>query len=239
MKLAEFKILALLFLLISQAKAQDLTAIQVLEKSIAYHDPYGNWETFNDSLSIHLQTPEQPIRKSKIKIDLTNEYFYLQQIKAADTLVYSIVKDNCKLSINGIKKPTKKLKKKYDANCEKAKLYKNYYTYLYGLPMKLKDEGTIIYKDVIRKSLKNNKYLVIKVNYREDIGKDTWYFYFNPETYALEAYQFFKDESKNNGEYILLNKTENISNIKMPKIRKWFTNKDNKYLGTDILQASN
>ena len=55
----------------------------------------------------------------------------------------------------------------------------------------------------------------------------------------MEVYQFFHDESKNDGEYILLTDEEIINNIKMPKIRAWYTNKDNEYLGTDILKTSN
>lgn len=65
--------------------------------------------------------------------------------------------------------------------------------------------------------------------------KDTWYFYFDPDTYAMEVYQFYHDESKNDGEYILLKGITEINSIKMPKVRSWYYNKDDKYLGTDTL----
>jgi len=115
---------------------------------------------------------------------------------------------------------------------------KNYYTYLYGLPMKLKDSGTIINEKVKREIFKNKEYLILKVNYTEAIGKDTWYFYFDPSTYALEVYQFYHDEAKNDGEYILLDSLETINGIKMPKTRAWYYNKDNTYLGTDDLSKN-
>ena len=54
----------------------------------------------------------------------------------------------------------------------------------------------------------------------------------------MEVNQFFREESKNDGEYILLTGEETISGIKMPKNRAWYMNKDNKYLGTDILHPS-
>ena len=100
--------------------------------------------------------------------------------------------------------------------------------------MKLKDKGTIIHDKVERKKFKGKEYLVLKATYNKEVGKDTWYFYFNPKTYAMEVYQFFKEE-KNSGEYILLTGEETINGIKMPKIRAWYYNKDNGYLGTDIL----
>ncbi len=53
----------------------------------------------------------------------------------------------------------------------------------------------------------------------------------------MEVYQFFK-ETKDSGEYILLSGLETINAIKMPKVRAWYYNKDNNYLGTDILSTT-
>ena len=110
-------------------------------------------------------------------------------------------------------------------------------TYLYGLPMKLKDPGTILDPVVKRKKFKEKEYLVLKVTYEESVGKDTWYFYFNPLTFAMEVYQFFKDESKNDGEYILLNDEILVEGIKMPKNRSWYFNSNDKFLATDRLSV--
>ena len=69
---------------------------------------------------------------------------------------------------------------------------------------------------------------------------DVWFFYFDPGTYAMEIYQFYKGEpdgaGKDTGEYILLSGMEEVEGIKMPKTRAWYYNKDDKYLGTDILE---
>jgi hypothetical protein len=70
------------------------------------------------------------------------------------------------------------------------------------------------------------------------VGTDNWYCYFDPSSYAIEAYQFFHDESKNDGEYIVLSGEEIINNVKMPKVRAWHYNKNDKYLGTDILSKT-
>ena len=101
--------------------------------------------------------------------------------------------------------------------------------------MKLKDPGTHLDPEVQSKNFKGKAYLVLKVTYDESVGKDVWYFYFDPDNYAMEVYQFFHDESKNDGEYILLSELENVARIKMPKIRSWYYNSDDKHLGTDVL----
>lgn len=101
--------------------------------------------------------------------------------------------------------------------------------------MKLKDPGTLLKSAVERKEFLGKTYLVLKVKYEEGVGKDSWYFYFDPKTYALKVYQFYHDETKNDGEYILLSEEAIFSGIKIPKIRAWYMNKDRSYLATDTL----
>lgn len=230
-------VLLLIFALITlPGFSQEFTGQQLLEKAISYHDPNGNWNTFKDTLFITMKIPKKPNRDSEIIIDLPNEFFAVKS-KINDTISeYTINKDSIAIVFNGIENPSEDTLKKQRLSRKRAKLYQNYYTYLYGLPMKLKDSGTIIHNHVESKTFKGKTYWVLKATYKEDIGNDIWYFYFNKNTFALEVYQFFHDESKNDGEYILLSEEETVNAIKMPKIRAWYMNKDDKYLGTDILK---
>lgn len=225
-----------LFITISSF-SQSITGNELLEKAIQFHDPNGNWNTFKGDFFVTMETPNNGVRKSKITIDLPNQYFSVLAKKDSISTAFIVDKENCSFSLNGKQNLSAEKKKKYSLNCERANLYKNYYTYLYGLPMKLKDEGTIIHQEVATKTFKDKEYLVLKVTYKQNIGKDTWYFYFNPKTFAMEVYQFFK-ETKDSGEYILLSGLETINAIKMPKVRAWYYNKDNNYQGTDILSTT-
>ncbi len=222
-----------------QSFGQEITGNQLLEKAIQYHDPSGNWNTFKGTLFVTMETPNSPKRESEIHIDLPNQIFSVKAKSGKNTSEYILEKENIQIVFNGEKNPAEEILKKNRLSEDRAKMYQNYYTYLYGLPMKLKDEGTIIHQKVIKKTFKGNQYLVLKVTYKKEVGKDTWYFYFNPKTFAMEVYQFFHDESKNDGEYILLTNEEIINGVKMPKNRAWFTNKEEKHLGTDILKSSN
>ena len=213
-----------------------MTGSQLLDKAIQYHDPNGAWETFQGTLFVTMETPNRPNRHSEIKINLPQQYFYVKAAQGKHVTEYAIHKGDCSIAFNGDTNPSEAVKKEHSVSCDRANLYKNYYTYLYGLPMKLKDEGTIVHEEVNRDKFKGKEYLVLKVTYDEQIGKDTWYFYFDPETYAMEVYQFFKDESKMDGEFILLSETEIINGIKMPKKRDWYYNKNEQFLGTDTLK---
>lgn len=218
--------------------SQELSGNELLEKAIAYHDPNGNWESFKGGFQVTMETPNSSNRVSKIHIDLLREEFVLDVVKEKDSYAYIIKKDSCKISLNGSLEITAQQSKAHRLNCERGIMMKDYYTYLYGLPMKLKDPGTIISQKVEKRTFKEKEYLVLKVNYAKEVGEDVWYFYFDPKTYGMEVYQFFHDESKNDGEYILLKGLENIHEIKMPKTRAWYYNKDDKYLGTDILSQN-
>jgi hypothetical protein len=218
--------------------SQEITGDELLEKAIQFHDPNNNWPTFKGALFVTMETPKNSDRKSEININLPEEYFSVKAIRDTIVTVFILDKGACSFSINGDKNPSAALKKQYSLSCERSKMYKNYYTYLYGLPMKLKDDGTIIHQKVAKKTFKGKAYLVLKVTYSKEVGKDTWYFYFDPKTYVMQVYQFFK-EAKNSGEYILLSGLETINGIKMPINRAWYYNKDAAYLGTDVLSSKN
>ncbi len=214
--------------------SQNISGKELLEKAIQYHDPNGNWETFKGILHVTMTTPNNPKRDSKIEINLPNQFFSVTAKRGENTTKYTVEKGACKIAFNGNENPSETILKKHKLSCDRANLFKDYYTYLYGLPMKLKDNGTIIDDTVEKKTFKGKEYLVLKATYDVNVGKDTWYFYFNPKTYAMEVYQFFK-ATKDSGEYILLSEEESINGIKMPKVRAWYYNKNDGYLGTDTL----
>ncbi|PCJ92825.1 MAG: hypothetical protein COA50_14935 [Flavobacteriaceae bacterium] len=231
-----FFLFALFFL--SKTNGQTLTGPQLLEKAIAHHDPNGAWGTFKGKLSITMQTPDNSDRISDIILDLPLQYFSLTIKKDSTIIEQTVHKNECELALNGSTIISEEDIKTHRLTCERTKILKDYYTYLYGLPMKLKDPGTFIDSKIYPKHFRGKDYLAIKVKYEKEVGKDTWYFYFDPTTYAMEVYQFFHDESKNDGEFIILNGIEEINGIKIPKTRAWYYNKNNKYLGTDILTES-
>ncbi|GER58406.1 DUF6503 family protein [Patiriisocius marinus] len=224
---------AVLFLFVlTSSNAQNISASEVLNKSIAFHDPQGNWPTFNGELQVTMVTPKRSPRLSVVNIDLPSEKFQLKQSRDSVETRYYLEKGECTTTVTdslvGKRTP-----------CEMAVFFKDYYTYLYGLPMKLKDPGTIVNPIAERVNFKGKEYLKISVKYDEAVGTDVWQFYFDPKTYAMEVYQFFKGDpegkGKNTGEYILLKDLKTINNIQFPQAREWYYNKDNTYLGTDKL----
>jgi len=107
---------------------------------------------------------------------------------------------------------------------------------LWLLPIKLSDPGTVIDEKVIEKDFFGKVGWQIKVTYSPEVGKDTWYFYFDQSNYALIGYRFYHDERKNDGEYILLEGEVQGDGIRIPAVRKWYKHQKDEYLGQDILE---
>ncbi|MDO6470862.1 DUF6503 family protein [Maribacter sp. 1_MG-2023] len=219
--------------------AQEITGNELLERAIAFHDPEDNWPTFKGKMLIEMENPKGSPRSTVVEMKLPENYFKTTVTKDNYVIESELDNNDCTLKLNGSTSIFPKIKDSMNISCDRAKMMKNYYTYLYGLPMKLKDPGTIIDSKVIKKTFKGKEYLVLKATYEKEVGNDTWYFYFDPKTYAMEVYQFFHDESKNDGEYILLSEMITVNGIKIPKVRKWHYNKGDVFLATDNLRKAN
>ena len=222
-------------LALTPALKSQMTATELLDKSIEFHDPKDNWDKFKGTLNFTVERPDKANGKRTVEINNKDQEFSFWAEYEEGTLNYVVNQDKGSAKWNGSDTVPSDMAEKYRIKADRAVMYRNYYTYLYGMPMKLKDEGTIIDPKVAVTEFYGNTYHRIKVTYDPAVGKDIWYFYFNMETHALEAYKFYHDESKNDGEYILFKELKEIDKIKMPRVRAWYYNKDEKYLATDIL----
>jgi len=212
-------------------------AIELLDKSIAYHDPDDRWKKWAPELPFTVVFPGKPDTERWVSYDNKKGSFLFRANYPEGDLVYKVEKDS-EVSVlwNDSAEIPEKVAEQYRISKDRALMYRDYYTYLYGMPMKLNDPGTNIHPEISTFTKEGVPYKKIKVSYEESIGKDIWYFYFDPITSALKAYQFFKDESKNDGEFILFEGEIIKDGIRIPKDRKWYYNVDGKYLATDVLQ---
>ncbi len=233
------KALCLLFLLsYFSVTAQEISGEELLNRSIAFHDPDGKWGKVRMDLVIHMETPTRPMRPSRVMIDNKNGIFELRQITGGREKVWMVdARDTCSFLVD-YRAPLSKVEAdSLNLTNYRARRMRDYYTYLYGLPMKLKDTGTKIDSQVKKTDFLGKEVLALKVTYDEEVGKDTWYFYFNPNTYAMEGYRFYHDESINDGEYITLEGMMIKNGMRIPRDRSWYVNKDGRLLGVDYLKS--
>lgn len=231
-----FLFLSILFILAVPTFAQELTAEELLERSIQFHDPSGQWQTAKMELVISMETPSRSPRTSKVAINNETGEFGVSYVSKGHLLDYRVDGLDSATVLVDFQDATGRTDiDSLDLSVDRARRWRNYYSYLYGLPMKLKDPGTIIDEEVRSDYFNGQQVLSIRVTYDESVGSDIWYFYFHPETYAMVGYRFYHDESINDGEYIVMDSMEIQNGMRIPKNRFWYVNEDSRFLGADMM----
>lgn len=204
--------------LVNLSQAQSPTAQEILDRSIAFHDPNGEWASVNVELTFAETRPNGPDRKTIARINNNISFFSLNR---NDEEIYRVTEDDCVVE-------------KGDGDCERALVMRNYYIYLWGLPMKLKDPGTQLDETYTEETLEGVDCYVLRVPYEKDI----WYFYMRKDNYAMIAYKFYKDEAAGKGEFIPTEGLFKVGSMQIPNNRTWYELPGNRVLGTDILKSA-
>ena len=205
----------------------------LLQRSINYHDPEGKWPTAQLTLEFEETRPDAEPRFTTINIDNVNGNFCIIRQVDGKKVKRHIIQGDCTYGLDETVEISPEEMQTFKLNDERTFTMRDYYLYLWGLPMKLNDVGTIIHEEVESTLFEGKETLKLKVTYEAETGSDTWYFYINPDTYAMIGYQFFHDELKGDGEFIVLGESEEVFGMRLPNHRSWFTNKDSVLLGTD------
>lgn len=212
-------VFVLVFVVISCQESRPESASDILNRSIAYHDPDGKWKDFTYELNFVATLPDSSERETTVQIDLPKRYFrYLRTSAVADM---GIRGDSC-FNVNSD-----------TVDCTAIKRIRNYYIYLWGLPMKLKDPGTDLDKKFVESTFEGKPVYRLKVTYPNEV----YYFSFDKETYQLIGEEFYKDEAKKLGEKMIRGGEEDLNGLKLPQTRAWYNTHDSLYLATDKLAS--
>lgn len=217
------------------AWAEISPSADLLEKAIAFHDPQGLWPGGLFRLQLEETRPDGPTRKTVLLIDNATGRFEISTQRAGAQIEGKLRDDGCELRLDGSSQFSDEEREKYRLTCERLAWLRDYYVYLWGLPMKLLDAGTQLDSEVLDTTYRSRPVQALRVTYDPEVGSDVWYFYLDPEVHALAGYRFFHDESKGDGEYITLEGLVEAGGLRLPKERAWYTNAEDRYLGTDTL----
>lgn len=212
-----------------------VTGMDYLDKSIEFHDPNGSWQDAEMKLTFMEIDAARADLERTVGFSLPKGNFEYYMKDEEKEIQFYLSKDSCRVLLNGSEEFSDYDKENYRLDCDRVNLMKDYYTYLYGLPMKLKDPGTIVHEDVIEEEFNGKSYNSIRVTYEEEVGADVWYFYLDKETYELKGYRFQHNLGEHDGEFITLAGLVEFKGMKIPKTRSWYVNRSGDYLATDEL----
>lgn len=219
------------------ATPQTMSAQDVLSRSINYHDPEGLWSTSSFRIVLAGTRHIAGATMTTIVVDNADGRFHMERSRFGRVVETTVTGDDCWTRLDGSSELTEQQIQRFRLGCDEMKRARDYHVYLYGLPMKLRDAGTIIDPEATRAEFDGGDVWQLRVTYDPDVGTDTWYLYFDTESFALVGYRFYHDESANDGEYITLARETAGGGLRLPKVRSWYTNADGNLLGTDTVRS--
>lgn len=206
-----------LLVLSSCQNQEPLTSEEILAQSIAYHDPGSKWSNLNTKFEIESQSVFNDNNKDTIELrfDILKDKFGYNNYRTNE--VVSFEGANCYAhSMKGL--------------CESKGWTKNFYTYIWGLPMKLKDEGTVLSSIVVDTLFFEKPCYALSVKYEAE----SWLYFINKESSKLEGFQFIFNNDNEKGEYVRNIGNSDMSGVDVPMKRIWYDLKG-KELGTDVV----
>lgn len=212
-----------------------MSSVEIINQSIKFHDPKGKLESKDFTFHFEESRPDGKVNKTSARLFPSKEKFSISRQSQGDVVEYKLDKGVASFSVNGNHEVHDTIIKKHRLDNARVQKIKDYYLYLWHLPLKLKDPGTIVHPENEIVDFFGQNLIQVKVSYSPEVGKDIWYFYFHPENYKLSGYRFYHDEKDNDGEYILIDGEIKMGSVRLPATRKWYTHKEKKFLGTDKL----
>jgi len=211
-------------------------ADSLLARSIAFHDPDGVWGARPLELTWSGTDGRDSARVAgTITIDPTTDSFAFSGEYGGHRLDYAMADGAARGTVDGVE-PDSAMRAQMRLDREGGRFWRDYYEFLAGLPMKLRDPGTRVGGAVERRDFAGHERDVIRVTYDATTGGDTWYFYFDPDTAELVGGRFYHDESAGDGEYLVF---EGVTEgaLRIPRVRRWYVNADSTYLGMDEIRS--
>ncbi len=214
--------------------SQDNTGSYYISESQDYHD--FNKHLFQKAYIFTLEEtrPEKSSRWTILNFDPHQEYYYIKRTEEDLIKEYIFNKDSISIFLNGNTVHDSSLIAKHKLTPERAMLLKDYYIYLWYLPMNLNGPEAEIQNKIIKKNYGSEKLVEVSVNYPNSENNHSWFFYFHPQKYQLRRSMFYKSEYAD-GEYIVYEGEYQFDGIRIPALRKWYTNAEDKFLGEDKL----
>lgn len=215
------------------------SASEWIERSIAFHDPDGVWATGRFAIQQSATRPGGADRIDRTILDNGASRFWLETTRGGSEVVVEVGPgedgaEAVEVTVDG-ETPSAERAAELRFDEAGALRMRNYYVYLFGLPMKLRDPGTLVDPLVQDVEVDGRAVKRVRVSYDPEVGSDVWYFDFDPETAEMVGYRFYHDEAANDGEWIELEGLVEIDGLRLPEARTWYRFEGEELLGTDTL----
>jgi hypothetical protein len=223
----------------THVNAEPPQALDLLSCSISYHDPQGNWQKGAFRIVDVSTQPDGTVgRRTIVQIDNAHGHVDIETHLGEHVISATVRGDAVdRLLLDGRSAFTQDEIRRFQLSSEQVLSKRNFFLYLLGLPMKLRDPGTRIEPIVKSTIFQGMQAYQLRVTYDSAVGTDTWYFYLDPNTCALLGHRFHHDDAARDGEYAVLSDEIRGMGLRLPRVRKWYGNQDGKWFITHTIES--
>jgi hypothetical protein len=204
-------------------------------RTLDYHDPDGTWMNQTVELRIETGYADGSSRVRLATLDYATADYTDRSEKDGRVLQQQVVGEECRFFVDGAEETDAAVLEELGLGCERARMLRNYVSYLWGLPMKLRDRGARIADEPRTTLFQGQEVLDLMVTYDPEVGTDVWHMYIDPSTGRLVGYAFYKSPAEEHGEYIVLEDEITVGTARIPSKRHWYRVPGDEFLGTDTL----
>ena len=230
----------LLFLVSCQQRrdsSQPLQPIDIVKKSIAYHDSANRLKDNPLVFKVkHYGGSGALFGESLMEIDQKKGYIYeLASLQSDSSLTIEryMLGDSSWAKLNGSSDFSKEDAKKHYLD-EAGVLYMtNYYRYIFSLPHNLIQDGAALSDSLYRKEFKGIDCYWVSPKYDDSIQRERWTYFFDPESFKLIGGLFCYKSPEKDGNYSIFEGEKEIDGMKFPEIHDWKDYNTDKSIGKD------
>lgn len=208
---------------------------EILDQSIAFHDPQGHWS--QAQLDIFIQEPRvpNPPRYSELSLNNATGAFKLVRNRDEDLVTYLIEEDGeSYIMLGGERDIDSALINKYRLDPSRNGGYRNFYQTMIGLPMSLK-EGLSQIKQTSETLFNEKPCYKVEIELKEPLFSKNWNLFINKKTKALEGLEIISDDNGTADEHLIFEGEFAIGGMKIRRIRHWYNEEFGGYLGSDLI----
>jgi hypothetical protein len=207
----------------------------LFSQSVNHHDPDSGWSHSN--FKIHIEEPriESLDRYSVVGLDQRTGSFSLDRNRGEHVSSHLVDRDGqATILWNGKREIPSEYIEKYKLDPKTNYGYKRFYQIMYGLPMSLQNESMKLNPIATVATFQTIPAYVIETELDRPMISKNWRIYVAQSDYRLLGVELYSNVDATNGERIVFSDLFNIQNLQIPRIRNWYTLRD-EYLGSDII----
>jgi hypothetical protein len=230
-----FFLFGLLLCLSCQPTEKEYSGNELLQKSIVQHDPNNQWNKAEFTLRIQEPRLQNPIRFSEVSINNKTKAFALKRNRGDKVASYQLNADGTTTVLldDEVVQDSATIAE-YMLQSRRVKSYQRFYQILLGLPMSLNEEVLDTIGTVSKVIFNQKESYKVEIKLQKPLFSDTWNLFISPDDFSLLGIDLVSLDDPNDGERLYFDKTLQIENINIPRMKHWYDLQDN-YLGSDVI----